>query len=615
MGSITDHKNAALPGVGSIADREIEFWNGSLEVRGPTPTGTVATDRANLIQAIGDTPVGGKLILPANETFFNVDQALTVNKHVTIEGASGTSLLGEDPSGIMPVYPYVQGTVIRQVTAATDILKLSGTGKTVNLSNLGLIFAQGLASTGHGINADPVAAGTKVYGLYSSLWESIFVGGHDGNHYAFRVINYILNTFTQCHSYGGGGWYRGNRDEAYAGNSIWINPYVGLTSAGTAGAYDAFCETPGGLGGINGDGHIQPVVLCSGASLAASTQHLWNEFLGTAIPFRCFTVGAQLQSGGTNPLKKSRGTEFISPGQCNVLSPTNTSLGVDSLGNATGVANSTAFGYEALKAATASSQQNTAFGTQALKALTTGLQNTAVGYLALGTVTTTGGSTAIGASALAAQTTGLYNTAIGWEAGLSTTTGGNNVAIGAQALRANTTGATNLAIGTQALFASTTANGNVAIGMQAGPAITTGSQNTIIGYLAGVSVVVGAGNTLIGNTVATNGTDVNFSTAIGYLAEAVGSATALGFNTKATGAGSVAIGVDSGSVSANTAVADEIKLGTAAHTTNITGHAKIGGAGKNVSFFGAASAAKPTGVAVSAAGIHAALVTLGLIAA
>jgi hypothetical protein len=37
--------------------------------------------------------------------------------------------------------------------------------------------------------------------------------------------------------------------------------------------------------------------------------------------------------------------------------------------------------------------------------------------------------------------------------------------------------------------------------------------------------------------------------------------------------------------------------------------------GGNLAFFGGTPAAKPTGVAVSAAGIHAALVSLGLISA
>lgn len=51
---------------------------------------------------------------------------------------------------------------------------------------------------------------------------------------------------------------------------------------------------------------------------------------------------------------------------------------------------------------------------------------------------------------------------------------------------------------------------------------------------------------------------------------------------------------------------------TAAGVFDWLGNVKVGG---NVGFYGTAPVAKPTGVAVTAAGIHAALVTLGLIAA
>lgn len=44
-----------------------------------------------------------------------------------------------------------------------------------------------------------------------------------------------------------------------------------------------------------------------------------------------------------------------------------------------------------------------------------------------------------------------------------------------------------------------------------------------------------------------------------------------------------------------------------------TGYLTVCAAAGRVGFFGATPAAKPTGVAVDAAGIHAALVTLGLI--
>lgn len=57
-------------------------------------------------------------------------------------------------------------------------------------------------------------------------------------------------------------------------------------------------------------------------------------------------------------------------------------------------------------------------------------------------------------------------------------------------------------------------------------------------------------------------------------------------------------------------LADGVNIGIAAGTGS-----KIGGASSKIGFFNATPVAQPTGVAVDAAGIHAALVTLGLIAA
>lgn len=131
-------------------------------------------------------------------------------------------------------------------------------------------------------------------------------------------------------------------------------------------------------------------------------------------------------------------------------------------------------------------------------------------------------------------------------------------------------------------------------------ATTTGAFQTCIGRGAGQGTT----------------TQVDAITCIGAYAVASGAnATAIGSATSAGAAGAVAIGRDSGGTGASTTTANEIKVGTANHTTNIIGNASIGGSGKTLGFFGATPAAKPTGVAVSAAGIHAALVTLGLIAA
>jgi len=172
---------------------------------------------------------------------------------------------------------------------------------------------------------------------------------------------------------------------------------------------------------------------------------------------------------------------------------------------------------------------NVAVGALALGQNTTAGANTAVGYQALGNMTTgVGGnlggfSTAVGFKALASIDTsnsgGYENDAFGYEALAKTTTGVANVAIGTLALFNNTTGAANAAVGTEAL-ANNTAPFNTALGYQAGSSATTGSGNVYIGAL--MAGVAGESNhTFIRNinttTVSGGSTDtvtVNLSTGL-----------------------------------------------------------------------------------------------------
>ena len=88
-------------------------------------------------------------------------------------------------------------------------------------------------------------------------------------------------------------------------------------------------------------------------------------------------------------------------------------------------------------------------------------------------------NTAIGVIALSNNTTGINNTAIGVIALQNNTTGTNNTAIGVIALQNNTTGINNTAIGVIALGYNTTGNSNTAIGISAGSLISNGSNQTI----------------------------------------------------------------------------------------------------------------------------------------
>lgn len=164
---------------------------------------------------------------------------------------------------------------------------------------------------------------------------------------------------------------------------------------------------------------------------------------------------------------------------------------------------------------------NTVVGDEAGTALTTGDDNTAVGYGALYTEDEHGKNTAVGTNSLLtlnagadgrntavgyfsgrAMTTGINNTVIGSEAGDALTVGSDNVAIGFEALTTETAGSRSVAIGEGALAlqnnTSATNAENVAVGMLAGRSTTTGKENVCIGHTTGYSITTSSQNTIVG---------------------------------------------------------------------------------------------------------------------
>ncbi|MFN2509717.1 MAG: tail fiber domain-containing protein, partial [Chthoniobacterales bacterium] len=148
---------------------------------------------------------------------------------------------------------------------------------------------------------------------------------------------------------------------------------------------------------------------------------------------------------------------------------------------ARGGVENTALGYVALLFNT-TGDRNTATGAFALSDNTTGSDNTASGVQALLRNTTGFKNTANGVHALYYNTTGSQNTADGYQALLSNTTGFSNTAHGQGALISNTTGESNTAEGARALFFNTTGRSNIALGVAAGANLTTGDGNIDIGH-------------------------------------------------------------------------------------------------------------------------------------
>src|SRR5882757_7688128 len=153
----------------------------------------------------------------------------------------------------------------------------------------------------------------------------------------------------------------------------------------------------------------------------------------------------------------------------------NTAIGFLSVKSNTRGNFNTAVGAGTLLTNTA--DENTAIGAGALLSNTSGATNTATGANALVNNVDGDSNTANGNGALASNTTGHFNAAIGASALLNNTIGGRNTAIGRSALSLNTTGNFNTANGYQALFNNTTGNFNIALGQGAGSRLTTGDSN------------------------------------------------------------------------------------------------------------------------------------------
>ena len=134
--------------------------------------------------------------------------------------------------------------------------------------------------------------------------------------------------------------------------------------------------------------------------------------------------------------------------------------------------------------------------------LSTGVDNTFVGYHS-GYATTTGlNNTCLGSGTCQTNVTASYNTMLGYQAG-SLTTGAENTFVGYAAGQSGV-GANNVYVGRSAGQSQTSSNNNVGIGYLALNGSGSSSQNTAVGYYAGNVVTTGAGNTLIGDRAGAN---------------------------------------------------------------------------------------------------------------
>lgn len=589
----------------------------------PLATGVVATDTANLQAALSAVPLGGRVWIPSGH--YKINAALTVTAGMTIEGdAAGPTFksITSGGSATGPNSPYAAGTVIEQTVAGTDILDITGSGVSVDLRRLGLIFTAGLSSTGHAVNATPAQTYGSGHdmGVTDFHWEDLVVANHDGNHYAFVLLNPQYGSIQRLRSYGGGGLNVAcDLGPVNAGNIVCADLYVDLHSAGSANGVNLSAASASAPGNLNLLTFIRPQVNLDGAARTQATQLVWNDLAGAATPqnINVFAPDLENSTSANYPVFGS-GTQIFSPYVSGVPAfQTGVRLGGKAgMSTPGGTGDVTAVGFSAAASATAG--QTTAVGYQALASLVGNAGSTAIGTQA-GQFATGASNTMVGATALlgvSGSTTGQMNTAIGNASLYGLTTGNNNTALGQGSGQGLTTGGNNTFVGQPAGYFSNGSSGN---------AITTGSNNTFLGYQSGSvsgnisqgtalgsQALAGAGGTSVGyqakseinNATALGAQTVasgNPSVALGNSSQATASWTlALGPSTQATAAGAVALGADHTGAAATSGTQDLFVLGTSLHTVKVPGAFTIN---NNVLYVAA-----PTGVtATDTTNIQAAL--------
>ena len=258
----------------------------------------------------------------------------------------------------------------------------------------------------------------------------------------------------------------------------------------------------------------------------------------------------------------------------------NSSVGITSLSVITTGDNNTVMGYDAGRSITEGSG-NVLIGKDVGELITTGLTNVMVGYLVGKSIVDGGGNIVLGSSSFDLTAGDTQNQiVIGNSAGRVLDTFKHNICIGNYSGNLLTSGGWNTLIGYNAGNKLTSGGDNTIIGSDAGKDVT-GSDNTLVGRYAGTSMTTGSGSVLIGNEAGKLLTTGNYNVAIGSKAlESANAGTysvAIGFSslndqnlgTPGAQANNTAVGAFSGS-SITSGIKNTI-LGTVAGSALTTG--------------------------------------------
>jgi hypothetical protein len=410
----------------------------------------------------------------------------------------------------------------------------------------------------YGDNNTAIGAGARYLG--SAISDSVaigtdalFIGGSNGAVAVGKDSGYPL---TGADDYFTGVGYRAGYD-ARADHLTFVGYEAGRRNvegqSNTAiGAHSLWYNDDGSYNTALGQGSLYSMIKGSyNTALGAHAGFYQDDFTfyNTLIGYKANYGNATLGSNGdyntavgANTLEDNMyGHRNVAIGAVALADITtgsfNTVLGTDGMRSATGAASSTAFGFEAiyhntsghfntafghntLKGVSGNSHSyNTAVGALALDSITTGGKNNALGYGSLNNLTSASDNSGFGYGTLAQLTTGANNIGLGYEAGLYTNAGNNNVGLGYRAFYGssgnNSSG--NVAIGAYALDSTqSSAQENVAIGAFALDNVTTGDYNVGIGRSSGGGHQSGYGGTFLGYSTDATVSSLNNITAIGY---------------------------------------------------------------------------------------------------
>lgn len=266
----------------------VPLW---FDIAAPAATGAAAIDFAALQSAIDRTPAYGTLFIQRGA--YKINAELVISKSMTIVGEGVYEFFQSSQLPDIPLTsPYINGTTINQVTAGIDIIQITGARVSVNLESFGLKFDAAIqfTNTGHGIHTIPALLSGGPFqdtSIVKCKWRNLVVFGTDGNHYGYRLVNYMHCVFEQLRAFGGGVIHAlANSQTVNYGNSIFISPMGTLTAAGTADAYRQESTSAGSFGILNFNQWIRPQANAQSfpaITIATVAQALWRDVGGAYI--------------------------------------------------------------------------------------------------------------------------------------------------------------------------------------------------------------------------------------------------------------------------------------------------------------------------------------------